>query len=70
MKYFQHPDMTEYQKEILQPRFRKIFLPKLKETRKGECCLARVGRGFELMCDNAESSEAYFVCLGYKGSPS
>ncbi|ORX33825.1 ribosomal RNA methyltransferase FtsJ domain-containing protein [Kockovaella imperatae] len=50
IKFFMHPDMVEFQKQVLEPRFRKVAVPKPKESRK-------------------ESSEAYFVCLGYKGDP-
>ena len=67
MKFFMHPDLIEFQKEVLEPRFKKVAVPKPKESRKGElspttntCCIAEA---------SAESSETYFVCLGYKGEP-
>jgi 23S rRNA (uridine2552-2'-O)-methyltransferase len=62
LKFFMHPDLDDFRKLELVTRFRKVVVDKPKESRKGT--LFR--RDME-HADKAESSEAYFVCLGYKG---
>jgi len=63
MKFFMHPDLDDFRKMELESRFRKVVVDKPKESRKGTSFFAYPRD----VLMKAESSEAYFVCLGYKG---
>jgi hypothetical protein len=62
LKFFMHPDLDDFRKSELVTRFRKVVVDKPKESRKGTPLRGKLG-----YADKTESSEAYFVCLGYKG---
>lgn len=63
LKFFMHPDLDDFRKLELLPRFRKVVVDKPKESRKGSSVIFPHVHD----ADYVESSEAYFVCLGYKG---
>ncbi|EIN04097.1 ribosomal RNA large subunit methyltransferase J [Punctularia strigosozonata HHB-11173 SS5] len=49
IKYFDHPYLTEFRKEQLEPAFNRVRISKPKSSR-------------------SDSSEAYWVCLGFRGA--
>jgi hypothetical protein len=67
MKFFQHPLLADFKKTKLVPAFEKVIVEKPKESRSGEFGSGRPIRKTDLPSIGSESSEAYFVCLGYRG---
>ncbi|OCH87990.1 23S ribosomal RNA methyltransferase [Obba rivulosa] len=49
MKYFAHPLMAQFSKELLEPNFHYVHINKPRSSR-------------------SESSECYWICMGWKGS--
>ena len=65
LKFFMHPDLDDFRKHELETRFAKVVVEKPKESRNGERIRLKSG-GISGAKKKSESSEAYWVCLGFK----